>query len=156
MNESPQFTGVITDVRVTKGAAVYGKQPLKIKHYPSLGCAAGEPAYITTSEGETVYLSWLESISLFFKLTTLEKLDAKHRSTPFKFGLGDTVEHVRSGGFYVITGLPNVNIIEATGEPAYLYRQLDGSLQFSRSQGLMEDSRFRLFKKGRSFPLNLF
>jgi signal transduction histidine kinase len=47
MSESPEFTGTISDVRVTRGAAVYGKRPLRIKHYPSLGCAAGEPAHIT-------------------------------------------------------------------------------------------------------------
>jgi hypothetical protein len=60
---------------------------------------------------------------------------------PFKFGINDVVEHVKSGGHYVIAGLPNEYVIEATREPAYAYRMADGRVCV-RCQSEFEDGRF--------------
>ncbi|BDD79574.1 hypothetical protein [Burkholderia phage FLC9] len=61
--------------------------------------------------------------------------------TPVKFVINDVVEHVKSGGMYVVAGLPTEYVIEATREPAYAYRMKDGRICV-RCQSEFEDGRF--------------
>lgn len=59
---------------------------------------------------------------------------------PIKFQIGQEITHVKTGGKYIIRGLPDQYIIEATGEPAYAYL---GSVKiWVRCQSEMEDGRF--------------
>lgn len=60
---------------------------------------------------------------------------------PIKFMINDVVEHVKSGGMYVIAGLPNEYVLENTREPAYAYRMADGRICV-RCQAEFEDGRF--------------
>lgn len=88
------------------------------------------------------FLTLIERIGLVLGFFTVEGLDAKYRTDKFLFELGQLVLHGKTNRFYVIVGLPNVNMIEATGEPCYIYREHKGFMQYSRSRKLMEDGRF--------------
>jgi len=60
----------------------------------------------------------------------------------YKFKNGDIVKHVKTGGKYWIVGTPDVYVIEATGEPAYAYRQVELSDKpqiWVRAQAIMEE-----------------
>jgi hypothetical protein len=59
----------------------------------------------------------------------------------FKFRMGEEVRHKKSGGIYIITGLPNEYVLEHSREPAYTYLMKDGRTCV-RSQTEMEDGRF--------------
>jgi len=61
--------------------------------------------------------------------------------SPVKFRINDVVEHIKSGGMYVVAGLPTEYVIEATREPAYAYRMADGRICV-RCQSEFEDGRF--------------
>jgi hypothetical protein len=61
--------------------------------------------------------------------------------SPTKFVVNDVVEHLKSGGLYVVAGLPTEYVIEATREPAYAYRMKDGRICI-RCQSEFEDGRF--------------
>jgi hypothetical protein len=61
--------------------------------------------------------------------------------SPVKFMINDVVEHIKSGGIYVVAGLPTEYVIEATREPAYAYRMKDGRVCI-RCQSEFEDGRF--------------
>lgn len=50
--------------------------------------------------------------------------------------------HHRNGGVYEIVGLPTVYRLESTGEPAYAYREVDGTTVWVRSAREMEDGRY--------------
>jgi hypothetical protein len=65
----------------------------------------------------------------------------------FKFRLGEEVKHVKTGGIYIIVGLPNEFVIEATREAAYAYLMPDGRTCI-RSQTEMEDGRFESAGQG--------
>jgi hypothetical protein len=75
----------------------------------------------------------------------------EHSVTPeigmFKFRLGEEVKHVKSGGIYIVCGLPNEFVIEATREAAYAYLMPDGRTCI-RSQTEMEDGRFESAGQG--------
>lgn len=63
---------------------------------------------------------------------------------PFKFCLGEKVQHAKSGGTYIVVELPDGAVLESTWEPAYGYvhvTQPDAAKIF-RSQKEMEDGRF--------------
>ncbi|MEQ9416872.1 MAG: hypothetical protein RJQ08_04970 [Salinisphaeraceae bacterium] len=59
------------------------------------------------------------------------------------FHVGAIVEH-RKGMRYEIIGGPDCYRLEATGEPAYVYRPLDGGQAWVRCAAEMEDGRFSL------------
>lgn len=61
--------------------------------------------------------------------------------SPVKFVINDVVEHVKSGGLYVVAGLPMEYVLENTREPAYAYRMKDGRVCM-RCQSEFEDGRF--------------
>jgi hypothetical protein len=61
--------------------------------------------------------------------------------SPCKFMINDVVEHVKSGGMYVVAGLPTEYVLENTREPAYAYRMADGRICV-RCQSEFEDGRF--------------
>lgn len=61
--------------------------------------------------------------------------------TVCKFHLGELVRHLKSGGEYIIVGLPINHRLEATGEPCYAYQGADG-LIWHRGRAEMEDGRF--------------
>lgn len=64
------------------------------------------------------------------------------------FEQGDIVEHVATGGLYLITGTPDKVVIEATRAAAYTYRHLTESfVVWVRPKTEMEDGRFVLYKK---------
>jgi hypothetical protein len=65
----------------------------------------------------------------------------------YKFVMGAEIRHVKSGGVYIITGLPNEYVIEATREAAYAYLMPDGRICI-RSQTEMEDGRFEEAEEG--------
>jgi hypothetical protein len=65
----------------------------------------------------------------------------------FKFRRGEEIKHVASGAFYIIAGLPNETVIEATREAAYGYIMPDGRMCV-RSQELVEDGRFESAEPG--------
>jgi len=55
------------------------------------------------------------------------------------FKPGDFLKHLKSGGFYRVLMLAN---IEATREPAYVYESLRNQSFWIRPQAEMEDGRF--------------
>jgi hypothetical protein len=57
------------------------------------------------------------------------------------FKPGTKLKHVKTGGFYKVVMLANV---EATLEPAYVYESLQSHDFWIRPQGEMEDGRFVL------------
>lgn len=65
----------------------------------------------------------------------------------FKFRLGEEVRHVKSGGIYIVTGLPSEYVLEHSREPAYAYLMVDGRICV-RSQQEMEDGRFESVPEG--------
>lgn len=65
----------------------------------------------------------------------------------YKFRRGEEIKHVASGAFYIIAGLPNETVIEATREAAYGYIMPDGRMCV-RSQELVEDGRFESAEPG--------
>lgn len=69
---------------------------------------------------------------------------------PFKFRINDVVEHIKTGGQYVVAGLPSEYVLENTREPAYAYRMADGRICV-RCQKEFEDGRFKY--RGRAFEL---
>jgi hypothetical protein len=69
---------------------------------------------------------------------------------PTKFQMNDVVEHLKTGGMYVVAGLPNEYVLENTREPAYAYRMADGRICV-RSQVEFEDGRFEY--RGHAFEL---
>lgn len=61
----------------------------------------------------------------------------------YKFRIGTEVRHLETGGVYIITGLPNENVVKA-GEgwaDAYAYLMVDGRTAY-RAREAMEDGRF--------------
>lgn len=62
-------------------------------------------------------------------------------TSPVMFVINDVVEHVKSGGLYVVAGLPTEYVLENTREPAYAYRMKDGRVCM-RCQTEFEDGRF--------------
>jgi hypothetical protein len=65
---------------------------------------------------------------------------------PMMFNVGDVLEHVKSGESYTVATLPDNNILEATGEPAYGYVMSDGRI-CNRCQSEMEDGRFVFLRR---------
>ena len=65
------------------------------------------------------------------------------------FILGDIVHHNKSGNDYLILMTPDRLLIEATKEPAYVYRRFDGddTRYWVRPQSEMEDGRFTLVRR---------
>lgn len=72
---------------------------------------------------------------------------------PIKFQVNDVVEHLKSGGMYVIAGTPDEYVLENTREPAYAYRMADGRV-CTRCQAEFEDGRFEY--RGRADELGYF
>jgi hypothetical protein len=60
------------------------------------------------------------------------------------FKPGAKLKHVKTGGFYKVLLLAN---IEATLEPAYVYESLQSHDFWVRPQGEMEDGRFELIEQ---------
>ena len=69
-----------------------------------------------------------------FNQQTLEKF-------PGKFPIGSQLRHIKTGGYYRVTGLAK---IEATLEMAYVYESLQTHDYWVRPQTEMEDGRFEL------------
>ncbi len=82
---------------------------------------------------------------------SIYKKDEIKPTLPIKFSLNDKVKH-KDGGRYVITGLPDEYVIEATGEPAYAYRAIYGNKKrtWIRAQSVMEDGRFEFINPNQS------
>jgi hypothetical protein len=61
----------------------------------------------------------------------------------YKFRIGSEVKHLETGGIYIITGLPNENVVKAGDgwADAYAYLMVDGRTAY-RAQEAMEDGRF--------------
>lgn len=70
------------------------------------------------------------------------KKEKEAGTPPFLFGSFDSVTHLKTGGVYVICGLPSEYVIETTSEPAYVYYKEGGQKKYVRSQAKMEDGRF--------------
>jgi hypothetical protein len=60
------------------------------------------------------------------------------------FKPGTKLKHIKTGGFYKVVMLANV---EATLEPAYVYESLQSHDFWIRPQGEMEDGRFELIEQ---------
>ena len=60
------------------------------------------------------------------------------------FKPGAKLKHIKTGGFYKVVMLANV---EATLEPAYVYESLQSHDFWIRPQGEMEDGRFELIEQ---------
>jgi len=58
--------------------------------------------------------------------------------TEIKYGLGDTIKHIKSGEQYDIVMLPNKGVLENTREPAYSFQMPDGRV-CHRAQAEVED-----------------
>ena len=60
------------------------------------------------------------------------------------FKPGDKLRHIKTGGFYKVLVLAN---IEATLEPAYVYESMQSHDFWIRPKDEMEDGRFELITK---------
>lgn len=59
-----------------------------------------------------------------------------------KFKQGQIIKHLKSGGDYIVIGLPEDCRLEATNTPSYAYKSLSDGMIWFRSQDEMEDGRF--------------
>jgi hypothetical protein len=73
---------------------------------------------------------------------------------PFMFNINDVVCHKKTGGLYVVAGLPDEYVQEHDRQPAYAYRMKDGR-KCTRCQTEFEDGRFELVGTARQlgFPI---
>lgn len=60
------------------------------------------------------------------------------------FKLGSKLRHIKSGGFYRVVFLANV---EETLDPAYVYESMQSHDFWIRPKAQMEDSRFELISE---------
>ena len=61
------------------------------------------------------------------------------KSHSFRFAVGTRLQHVKSGGHYIVVGFAT---IESNLTPAYVYRSLQTDDDWVRPQTEMEDGRF--------------
>lgn len=62
----------------------------------------------------------------------------------FRFAIGSTIRHKKTGGIYTVVLGPDKGRLETSDTPAYSYSGSDG-LVWHRSQEEMEDGRFELY-----------
>lgn len=76
---------------------------------------------------------------------TQTAIDAEQ--TKSLFGLGQIIKHIKSGGEYIVRGLPDKYRIESSNAPAYAYESLEDGVVWVRPQSEMEDGRFELITR---------